>query len=325
MLPRIKISKRLSLPQDRAILLICMGISLVFWLLVKLSGRYSASREVALKVELPENRAFRNGQPPPISVDVEGTGWDLLIGYFSGSDTLVYNMDEADEGQMDANKLRTAINSRFSSSDLQVENIYDTNLDLTLEETLSRQLPIRLVDSMKFHPGYKLIPPVQLRPDSVIVVGPTSQVKDLKEWPTKPLRLDNLMTSSEKDVELKAPPQSLRLGTRKVKALISVEQMTEESLFVGLEVINDPGTDSLRFFPQLIKVKYVVGLSQYASVDSSMFRLVADLNNTEVVNDRNTVPVTLAEQPDFVHNVTFSPKLAQYFVVKPDSVAVARE
>ncbi len=298
-----------------------MAISLIFWLLVKLSGTYDTSREIFLKVELPETRAFSSGQPPPVKVDLQGTGWDLLIGIFRARDTLRYDLTQMEPEQFNANRLRSDINARYASSDLQVQEIYDNDIDLNLEETLSRRLPIRLRDSLSFTPGYKLQRPVQLRPDSVLVIGPESKVRELTEWPTRPFRVSRLRTSRQYDVILEPPPPSIRLGTRTVHAEITVEQMTEESLFVRLQVVNDPGTDSLRFFPQLIRVKYIVGLSDYAQVDSSDFRLVADLENTQVVEGRNTVPLSLAEKPDVVRNVTFSPQTVQYFVVKPDSLS----
>ncbi len=321
MLPRIKISKGLALPQDRTILLVCMVISLFFWLLIKLSGRYTAEKSVSLQVELPEDRAFSQGPPPPVRVEVEGTGWDLLFSYFGSKDTIQYNLRQSGDNRLSTDRLQNDINTHFATEDLRVQHVYDGNLNLTLEETLVRQLPIRLNDSLQFAPGYQLVRPIELTPDSVTLRGPVSEVSRLNRWPTQSLRLQNVKTSQVREVRLQDPPPGLTLEPTTVQADIEVEQLTEKSLFVSLQVQNAPPNDSLRFFPQRVKVRCIVGLSHYDDVDSTGFTLVADLEKVRLGEGQNTVPIQLTERPAFVRSIKFSPEAAQFYIVKRDSIS----
>ena len=68
---------------DRGILLISMGISLFFWLLVKLSQNYKTQREVLINYNLPEDMAFLVIPPEKINVTLDGRGWDLMYDYLS--------------------------------------------------------------------------------------------------------------------------------------------------------------------------------------------------------------------------------------------------
>ena len=61
----------------------CIGIALVFWLLVKLSGEYFLEKQVNISYQLPQDKAFSKKPPSDIVARVEGTGWDLLFSYFT--------------------------------------------------------------------------------------------------------------------------------------------------------------------------------------------------------------------------------------------------
>jgi hypothetical protein len=95
MLPTIKIRNKkfqLKIREDRAILLICIGIALVFWLLVKLSQTYSTVRPVKFEFQIPENETLSNAPPEDMTVEIEGTGWDLMFDYFSRPEIVLRKM-----------------------------------------------------------------------------------------------------------------------------------------------------------------------------------------------------------------------------------------
>lgn len=321
MLPTIKIKNKIlnfQLKEDRAILLICIGIALVFWLLVKLSQRYTTSRQVAFDFEIPEGKALADAPPGDMRVEIEGTGWDLLFDYFSNpAIELHYDLSQTDDLLLNRSQLRSEILGQLSSNDIKISEINYESIDLELEEKITKTVPIRLEHKLSFDAEYHLLDSIELEPDSVTVTGPVSEIEQIQKWRTDSLIIENLESSVTREVSLKSPPQVVSLSTQNVEVRIPVEQFTEKSLFVELKVENVPEQiDSIRFFPQRVRVACVVGLSQYNEVTEDDFHLVADLKGASLEEGRNRVTIQLTDRPDFVKNVSFSPKTAEFFIVK---------
>ncbi len=320
MLPRLRINReniRFTIQKDRAILMICIGIALVFWLLVKLSQDYSTVRPVTLNLTIPDDKALAEAPPTDVRAEIEGTGWDLMFDYFQHPEVkLQYNLEEADQLSLSRNRLRNDILEDLAINDLNVGELNYETISLRLEPKVTKRVPVIFHQSLSFAPGYQLQDSVRLNPDSIEVTGPASMVEEVKRWTTDSLVLDNLKNSQNKRLELEPAPPELSLSTQGVEAVIQVEQFTEKSFFVPLELKNQPAGDSLRYFPQRVKVTCIVGLSRYEEVTPDDYRLVADLEGTAVGKERNRVMIQLTERPEFVKGVQFTPTMAEFFIVE---------
>ena len=151
MLPTTRLANRFRLPklelkEDRSILLICIGIALVFWLLVKLSQTYRAEQEVNLHFVLPENKTFAVVPPQDIKVQLEGKGWDLLFENFSNREVpLYYDLRESDRLELNRGQLRTDILNSLRAKDLKITEVNYDDINLFLEEKASNCDPVSLL------------------------------------------------------------------------------------------------------------------------------------------------------------------------------------
>ncbi len=319
MLPKLRIDRknvRFTIQKDRAILMVCIGIALVFWLLVKLSQEYSTVRPVALNLSIPEDKALAEAPPTDVRAEIEGTGWDLLFDYFQHAEVVLqYNLEGTDQISLSRNRLRNDILKELAANDLSVGELNYEAISLRLEPKITKRVPVIFHPSLSFAPGYQLQDSVRINPDSTGVTGPASRVEKIERWPADSLVLDNLKSSQNTRLELEPAPAELSLSPQSVEAVIQVEQFTEKSLFVPLELKNRPAGDSLRYFPQRVKVTCVVGLSRYEEVTPSDFKLIADLGGTPVGKERNRVRIELTEQPAFVKSVQFTPAMVEFFIV----------
>jgi hypothetical protein len=319
MLPKIRINKNLlkfKIKEDRAILMICMSIALVFWLLVKLSQVYRTQKEVHFSFVLPENRAFVSMPPSDVKAEIEGTGWDLTFEFFANpTSSLFYVLENENSVTLSRGQLRTDILQSFSSSGVKIVEVNYDNIQINLEEKVSKTVPVRLAGRFSFAPEYHLIDKINLQPDSVTVSGPASMVGLVTTWETDSLILRDIQTTITTSVRLKEPPREMELSITKVAVVIPIEQFTEKSLFVPL-IIKNPPDDSIRIFPYRVKLNCVVGLSQYNLIEMDDFVMEVDLKGVSLHEGKNTVPIVLTKKPDFVKNVTFSPKSAEFFILK---------
>lgn len=301
--------------EDRAILLTCIAIALVFWVLVKLSQTYRTVWEVGLDFRVPDKKAMVTPPPRLLEVEIEGTGWELMYEYvIRGVPQLTYDLNIATDQFISRGQLRNDIMRQMAAADIKVIEVNFDQISLELEDKISRKVPIHLCSALDFAPEYALQTPPELKPDSVLVSGPATLIGTYFEWPTDTLRLTGLQAPKTVNVELATPPQGVQLDIATSSVTLEVEQFTEKSVFVPLTVKN--GRDSLKFFPDRLKLTCVVGLSRYNELTANNFTLEVDLKNVQLNESDNSMPVVLTRQPDFVRNIHFTPASVEFFILK---------
>ena len=310
---RDRISK-FKIEGDRAILMVCMGIALVFWLLVKLSKDFKAIKEVNFQFVLSEDQAYTVYPPESCEVEIEGTGWDLMFDFFVNPEiNLYYDLGKVQNLNFSNSRLSNDISEEFTSSNISIERFNFDGFVIELEERIERRLPIKLNADFKFSPDYHQKGEVLLDPDSVSVTGPKTILSELWKWETDSLILGALTVTTEHSVRLETPQKEVSLSANQTEVTVEVEQFTERSFFIPVNVKNAP--DSLKIFPEKIMLTCIVGISQYNEISPEHFTLEVDLEGAKMDLEKNTVPVVLTDYPGFVKNVYFSPKSAQYFII----------
>lgn len=321
MLPKIKIRNRIihfSIREERAILLGCMGIALVFWLLVKLSQIYQTDREVQFKFELADDKSFSIMPPEQINAVIEGTGWDLMFDYFKESKVyLAYNLHNTDRLNLNVGQITGDITRNLSTQKVKVIRVDYDDLSLILEDKDYRTVPVHLNAAISLSSDFYLKDSLILLPDSISIAGPGSKIALIEHWGTDSLNLKDIDKNIRIKQKLLTPPPEITLSTQEVEVNIEVERFTEKFFFVPIVVKNAP--DSIKIFPEIIKVRSVVGLSKYEEISANDFKLEVDLQNIPLNTSKNSVPIILKEQPSFVRHVTFSPKSAEFFILEVDA------
>ena len=310
---------RLQMGEDRLIFLTCVLIASLFWLLVKLSENYSVEKEIFLGFNYPGNQAMVVSPPDKINVKVEGTGWDLMYDYFLRPSAKVrFALEEDGAISLTETRLRSDINGMLINRDLRLTDFSFDAIDLRLEDKVEKMVPIELNKKITFDPlsGYKLKGDIIKNPSVVTISGPISLIAKHNSWPTDLIVESDLKATKERIVSLTKPPSEIQLSESSVKIVIPIEEYTEHSLFIPVQLKNAP--DSIKILPRHIKLTCVVGLSQYQEIKEEDFLLEADFTGITMDNQRNTVRVNLREYPPFVKNVYYSPKSVVFFVIKEE-------
>ena len=108
------------------------------------------------------------------------------------------------------------------------------------------------------------------------------------------------------------PVKGLKMAENEVNLAIPVEQNTEVTFEVPIQVINNPSDVTVKTFPGKVKVACRIGLSQYKNLDHSSFHATVNYKNISVKDDR--VPVSLESLSNVVLAVTYSPKEVEYIL-----------
>lgn len=300
--------------EDRAILMQCIGIALVFWVGVRMSQTYESIKKIELHFLLPPDRAFHQAPPSNMSIQLKGRGWDMLYDYLLGSRIhLTYDLTRRNGIRLDEKRLLNDIRERVSTDDLSFSNLSHTDIRISLEPNMQKWIPIRPISDLSYLSGYYLSGNVKVNPDSVRISGPASKVRPTYEWPTTILTLHNLKDDYQGFLALKSPPKEINLNLQRVEVNVPVEQVTEKDLFVKVQMKN--ADREYRLFPTQVRLTCNVGLSFFNSLKSEDFRVEVDLSNA-ATQKGNTIPVIVSLQPTIVSNVRFLPKVVEFYAVK---------
>lgn len=307
---------RMAVPEERGIWLICVGISLFFWILVKMSNTYTSSLPVDYRLTLPENKALARLPPANLSAEVRSTGWNLLREFLQqDSIWIAVNLQQSDNLTLDGSQLRSAVKAGLANRDLDVVDLNYNRLNFELEPLARRKVAVRVPTRLDFHAEYQLLGPIQVDPDSVWISGPVSQVPNIQMLETDSIALDNLQLDQVMSRKLESPLPTVQLETQEVQIKVQVEQFTEWEEFIPLQVLQD-SPDSLNLFPKKVHLSCTVGLSRYDQLSADDFTVQIDLRKIPISADRNTLPIEVSRKPDYVRYVTISPKAAEFFVIK---------
>lgn len=304
---------------DQTVLAICVGISFFFWLLVKLSAEYDAEKDVRLDYRLPEAMAFTEAPPRQVVATIQGTGWNLLVEFLVGRHIRLEYQASAEDAafNLSRSRLRSDIADRLSSDHLLVLDVVNFDgLQLQLEAREQRRVPVRPRHAFTYAPEHQPAEGTILEPDSVTITGPASELRTISSWPTDSLSVENLSSDYVGTVGLQEPPPTLSLQPDQVRVEQRVEQFTEKTLFVPVTIRNPPA-DSVRIFPDKVKLTCVVGLHRYDSLSSSEFTLVADLSTARLDAGKNTASLELVNRPNYVQRINLARRSVEFFLVEP--------
>ena len=290
--------------KDRAVLMVCIGIALSFWFLNKLSTSFRKTIPIQIVYTLPKGKTFNTAPPPNVMVTLQGTGWDMLV---EREERIFLNLNE-DSTQVFP--MRSIVSQHLGS---EIAGINMEQLTLEIEDAVSKSLPIQANVLISYEKGYDLAEAIQLDPSVVTVTGPKIVIDNILYIKTDTLKFQNLKGDVSKKVNLQ-PNAMLKFDVQTVQATLKAEQFTEKSMFIPILVKN--ASQRLTFFPNKIKLDCTVALSRYAQLNPNNFEAVVDLKSDAFNPKNNTVAIVLTKQPDFVRNVKFTPKSAEFYFEK---------
>lgn len=313
---RSKILDLFRLPpsqEDRIILLICLGVALLFWLIVKLDGTYPKQMEVNLEYLLSEQEAFVELPTRKAQATVKGEGWTLIQP--NPDLSLQIDLTTTNQKYINSSFLVSEIEQKLRFQNLTIDRLVPEYITLNIEEKISKKVPITLRDSLSYAEEHYLEDDILISPDSVLISGPISVVNALEEWPTKIIRKENLDATIQDTLELRKDKKGiLTLEPVAVSITIPVERYTEKSFFVPVTVEHD--FDSLKIFPNKIQLHVTVGLNDYNDISAEDFVLEADMKTATRTGDNNTAPLLITKRPTSVRSVHFSPKAIEFLIVE---------
>jgi YbbR domain-containing protein len=311
---------------DRRIIIfmIFVGISSVLWLMNSLSKDYITEIDCPIEFyNYPDNYVMIDEIPGNVKLQVSGRGFTLLK-YTIGSIALPFNIDlqsyfstsDSDSKHIQFQYYMSSKKEeieRFLNDEIKVLDVSPSILSLKFDKLHEKKVKISSRLNLKYTPQYRQKGYAKISPDSVIVKGPKSVLDTMNEIYTEIITDQDINSNQTYKVKLKSPDRC-NLSIKEAKVKVNVEQFTENTIEVPINIINKPDTLSLSIFPDKIKITYLVSFQNFQIVKPSDFHPAIDYREISSQNDPQELKVTLLYIPEEVQVTRYWPQKARFII-----------
>lgn len=278
----------------------------ILWGSISLSEIYYTNVNVKLTLyNFPQGYTTGSQLPEKIKLRVKGQGW-RLVSINVGPETEFKASVGGDSGSHNINLYDFLESNRWLLSDVEIINIFPDSLRFFVERIISRKLPVISGLGLEFKPGYGLASDIILRPDTVVVSGPFSLLKTMKEITTVDKSLSLLDSRTKLEVNLPLM-NGIEYNANLIEVILDIQRIVDKQFEnITVDVIDMPPRKEVVLLPNKIGFNVRGGIEILGKLKPDQF--LAYVRYQSLVQDTTGSVTPILEMPK---NVTL-----QY--VKPD-------
>lgn len=322
---KYRLKRGFQLSKNLSIFLICSAFAFVFWVLKLLSGQYTTIVEFPVRyINFPLDKVVLNHQPKSIAVKVDASGYDLIANSLGAEeDSITINgkyLLERKTGEDRYSYIATKPLLRKVTanihSDMVISQLLLDTLRFYFDQKMTKVVPLDLNLRHSFKKQHVLKGEISYLPKAIKITGPQSIVDTMTVLRTQELVYLDLDKDLTSVISVKLDDNRITMSPENVLLTIPVEKFTEGEIELPIVLKNMPDNFTVKTFPNRIKIKYLVGLSNYNNIDGRLFEAVVDLKDMD--QTRSTLKVDLVKYPDYVNVVEQTPLSVEYIVKKKE-------
>ena len=229
---------------------------LAFLILVlsKLSKSYTEIITVGINyTNLPEDKVLTSDDQPELNIMVTTYGFNLLGSYFYDK-TIPVDFDndvfiKGEDYVWIANRALPTIENQFGNN-FKIVSIQPDTLSFPFGTLSVKKVPIQINSSVTYASGYDTLKGVIVVPDSVKVIGSSSEINTINYVETSELSLFNIKENINTSIRLKLPEEghTLKLSQDEVVITAEVQKFTEGTLQIPVVINNLPTDTQINYF-----------------------------------------------------------------------------
>lgn len=186
----------------------------------------------------------------------------------------------------------------------------DDKLYFNMEDLQSKVVPVHVPINVKTQRQYFVYGSPSVTPATVIVYGPKNVLDTLTTVHTAVFQAVNADSQLTKTLNIDFYGGVIRSEQATAKVTVEVEKYTETDIEVPVMV-----TDAVRcrFFPETMKVKCLVPIRDFASVNATSFLVLAD--TAQLHRLQPLLDIRLVQIPEHVQVIATEPDQVEYLIV----------
>ncbi|MDZ7740351.1 MAG: hypothetical protein U5Q03_00965 [Bacteroidota bacterium] len=306
------------------IFLLCLGISIFIWLMIKLSNDYYSTLTYHVDyVNIPDDNLLAPDADSTIAMNIEAQGFKLFsLKYLRRNPKIEIDLQKT---RIHKNRYRFGFYVLTSSLRNKLEqelkltdesfSIYPDTLSFVLEQLSTKKIPVRSQVSFTLKKQHQLKGEIRIQPDSIMISGIPSILNTLNYISTEEMKLGEINSSKSLRLALKKfdRDKKIKLLRDSVSINIPVVKYTEASMMIPIRKPEKMSRE-VKFFPAQVEVVFLVTLPDYDKVNAGMF--TAEISEINEDKAGNTLEVNLSHTPNFVKVVKIRPEKVEYIILK---------
>ncbi len=263
---------------------LCLLAAAIFWIFNAFNKNHSSTIRFPLHFEYDSQR-FAEVTPLPhhISINVSGSGWDLVR---KSLGIKLPDLAIPLERPLETRKILTSSLTHIVSSQLgglQINYMVTDTLRIHLDEKTSKTFKLSIdLSKIKFREGFVNTGVIDIRPDSLVIDGPKTIVNSLPDTIVLPVNGTQVSKSFQDEIEVPLfNSVSITRNPSVVRIKVEVGPVEMIETKIKVRVVNQPRRLK-SFFTDSVKVLIQIPAAQSGDLRSrlSQVNAILDLKNT---------------------------------------------
>jgi YbbR domain-containing protein len=296
------------------IIIISFIFSVLIWVLISLSYEYYSSIKVKLKVtDLPFGYTTGSKLPSNIIIKLKGKGWKLAAESL-GAESDFFVSAKYDSGKISINLYNSLSENRWLANDIEVININPDTLSFRVEKIVSKKIKISPHIDLTFKQGYGLAEPVYIYPESTIVYGPWSMLKELKSVPTEYESYINSDSKIKQKLSL-AAINGISYEVNSAVLFLDIQKIVDVNFDnLPVKVYDIPSGRDIIILPNKISVGVKGGIELLGKLSPDQF--IISVNYRNIVSDTLGSVIPDIQMPPNLSLIYIKPERLRYIIKK---------
>lgn len=311
--------RRLLLSKKIVTFLICLSIASLLWMVHALNINYKYTIHVPVTfLNLPSNKVLVGELPEVLDIEIKASGLKLFFITMKNKINPVvidFNLLK-NNAKVQAYSIKNG-NINLPSAinfDVEVLKIRPDTLFFSVNKGRTKLLPIKANLKVDCLAGYSIVSKIVINPAYITVTGDSLDLIKMDTVFTYFLNLKDVHENFTSPVQLKKPFSSINYNLKDVQLSFNVDRLTEASVKVPIQIMNNNGKETIKLLPNLVTIKYLVAMKEYESINTNSFKAI--VNYQYIQEKRKNLPVEIIRAPSEVKIIKTEPSSISYLIYK---------
>jgi hypothetical protein len=197
---------------------------------------------------------------------------------------------------------------------VEVINISPDTLSFFVEKIASKKVKIIPNLNLNFRNGYGLASKIIVTPDSTIISGPASYVRNMKSVPTESTEFNDLSDKIVEQISLKDIP-GMTYKNKYISVSLDVQKIVDKNFNnLLVKIVDVPRDRNVILLPNRISIAVRGGIDILGRMDTTQFN--AFVNYRDVVLDTLGSVVPHIKMPENTSLLFIKPERLRYIIKK---------
>lgn len=198
---------------------------------------------------------------------------------------------------------------------IQFNSVQSSDLDFYYDALSTKRVGVEIAADLSFATAYDLSDKLLAYPDTISIIGPKKDLKQISSISTNILVANQLSSNVNQNVDLVFPEKikALNKFSKQVRVFGQVEKHTEGRLEVPVTFVNVPENFSINYFPKKVSIIFYTSLANYKKITPESFEVLCDFNQIE--DSKSLLRAQLISKPDFVKKAKIQDVFIEYILI----------